>query len=52
MAEVRRKALAGGGETFDGIEGALREGESAGKVGVGGQGRGKPVTQPPTVVMR
>ena len=43
MAEERRKAFARGGEVFDGTEGALCEGETAGKVGVGGQGRGKPI---------
>ena len=51
MAEVRRKALAGGGEAFYGTEGALCEGETAGKVRVGGQGRGKPVAQPSNFIL-
>ena len=36
MAEVRGEALAGRGEAFYRIEGALRQGEPAGEVGVGG----------------
>ena len=51
MAEVRRKAFARRGEAFDGNEGALCEGETAGKVGVGGQGRGKPVPQPSHLIL-
>ena len=51
MAEVRRKAFARGGEAFDGTEGALCEGESAGKVSVGGQRRGKPVAQPSNFIL-
>ena len=43
MAEVRREAFAGGGEAFYRIEGALRQGEPAGEVGVGGQGWGESV---------
>ena len=50
MAEVRGQAFARRGEAFDGIKGALREGETAGKVSVGGQGRGKPVPQPPNFI--
>ena len=49
MAELRREAFAGGGEAFYRIEGALRQGEPAGEVGVGGQGRGEPVAQPPNL---
>ena len=51
MTEVRRKAFAGGGEAFDGTEGALCEGEATSKVGVGGQGRGKPVSQPSNFIL-
>ena len=51
MAEVQRKAFARGGEVLDGTEGALCEGETPGKVGIGGQGRGKPVTQPSNFVL-
>ena len=46
MAEVRGKAFAGRGEALYRVEGALGEGEPAGKMGVGGQGRGEPITQP------
>ena len=46
MAEVRGKTFARGGEMFDGTEGALCKGETAGKLSVGGQGRGEPVAQP------
>ena len=51
MAVVRGKALAGWGEAFYRIEGALRQGEPASEVGVGGQGRGEPVTQLPDLVL-
>ena len=44
------KAFARGGEAVDGVEGALGQGQTAGEVGVGGQGRGKPVPQPPDLV--
>lgn len=46
MVEVWRKTLARRGEAFNGIEGALSEGQSLSEVGVGGQGRGKPIPQP------
>ena len=51
MAEVRRKTFARRGEAFDGAKGALCEGETARKVGVGGQGRGKPVSQPSYLIL-
>ena len=51
MAEVRGEAFAGGGEALYRVEGALGEGEPTGEVGVGGQGRGKPVTQPSDFVL-
>ena len=44
MAEVLWKAFAGGGEAFYRIEGALCQGQPAGEMGVGGQGRSEPVT--------
>ena len=40
------ETLTGRGEAFNGFEGALCEGQSLGEVSVGGEGRGKPVTQP------
>ena len=43
MTEVWWEAFARGGEAFYRIEGALRQGEPAGEMGIGGQGRGKPV---------
>ena len=46
MAEVWGKTFARRGEAFDGLEGALCEGQPKGEVGVGGQGRGEPVPQP------
>ena len=46
MAEVGGEAFARGGKAFYGLKGALRKGQPAGKVGVGGQGRGEPVPQP------
>ena len=46
MAEVRRETFAGGRETLDSLKGALCKGQPTGEVGVGGQGRGKPVSQP------
>ena len=51
MAEVWGKAFARGREAFDGTEGALCEGETAGKMGVSGQGRGKPVSQPSNFIL-
>ena len=51
MAEVRRKAFARRGEAFDGTEDAMCEGEAAGKVSVGGEGRGKPVPQPSNFIL-
>ena len=36
MAEVGGEAFAGGGKAFDGLKGALRKGQPAGKVRVGG----------------
>ena len=51
MAEVRRETLAGGGETFDGIEGTLCERQPAGEVGIGGQGGGEPVPQPSDLLL-
>ena len=51
MAEVRWKAFARGGEAFDGTKGALCEGEPAGEVGIRGQGRGKPVSQPSNFIL-
>ena len=44
MAEIGWEALAGRGEGFNRIEGALRQGEPASEMGIGGQGRGEPVT--------
>ena len=44
MAEVRWEALTGRGEAFYRIEGALRQRKPTGKMGVGGQGGGEPVT--------
>ena len=46
MAEVGGEASARGGKAFDGLRAALRKGQPAGKVRVGGQGRGEPVPQP------
>ena len=51
MAEVGGEAFARRGKAFDGLKGALREGQPAGEVGVGGQGRGKPVPQPSDFVL-
>ena len=51
MAEVRRETFAWGGEAFYCIEGALRQEEPAGEMGVGGQWRGEPVAQPPDLVL-
>ena len=36
MAEVRRETFARRGEAFDGLEGALYEGQPTGEMGVGG----------------
>lgn len=44
MAKVWREPFARGGEAFDGLEGALSEGQPTGEVGVGNQGRGEPVS--------
>ena len=44
MPEKSRETLAGREEAFDIFEGALCEGESPSEMGVGGQGRGEPVT--------
>ena len=44
MTQVRGKTFARGGEAFDGIEGALGEGQSSCEVRVGGQGRGELVS--------
>ena len=46
MVEVGGEAFAGGGKAFDSLKGSLRKGHPAGKVRVGGQGRGEPVPQP------
>ena len=46
MAEVGREAFARWGEAFHRVIGALSQGQPPGEVGVGGQGRGKPVPQP------
>ena len=51
MAEVRGEAFAGRGKAFDGLKGALRKGQPAGEVRVGGQGRGKPVPEPSDLVL-
>ena len=51
MAKVRGESLAGRGEGFYPIEGTLCQGEPAGEVGVGGQGQGEPVTQPPDFIL-
>ena len=51
MAEVGGEAFARRGKAFDGLNGALRMGQPAGEVGVGGQGRGKPVPQPSDFVL-
>ena len=51
MAEVRRETFARRGEVFDGLEGALCEGQPTGEMGIGGQGRGKPVPQPSDFVL-
>ena len=50
VAEVRRKAFTREGEAFDAVEGTLGQEQTAGEVGVGGQGRGKPVPQPPNFI--
>ena len=46
MAEVGREAFARRGEAFHRVKGTLSQGQPPGEVGVGGQGRGKPVPQP------
>ena len=51
VVEVRRKAFARTGEAFDGLEGVLCKGQPTGEMGVGGQGRGKPVPQPSDFVL-
>ena len=51
MAEVRRETLARRGKEFHSLEGALCEGQPTGEMGVGGQGRGKPISQPSDFVL-
>lgn len=43
---MERETFARGGESFDSLKGTLGEGQSAREVSVGGQGWGKPVSQP------
>ena len=51
VAEVRREAFAWRGEASHSIKGALRQGKPVGEMGIGGQGRGEPVAQPPDFVL-
>ena len=51
MAEVGGEAFARGGKAFDGLKGPLCKGQPAGKVRVGGQGRGETVPQPSDFVL-
>ena len=45
VAEVGWETLVRRGEAFDSFEGDLFEGQPSGEMGVGGQGRDKPVSQ-------
>ena len=48
VVEEGPDTCAGGGESFDGGEVGLRQGDPVGEMVLGAEGRGEPITEPPT----